>query len=221
MDLPPPSIIEQKVFLGFSEKLEIYRNASGLQGWCSVEKMSVLIDLILQEKLRIIVEIGVFGGKSLIPMAEALKINQEGKVFGIDPWSPVEALWGIKNRENRIFWGQIEYQEIYEDLLKKIEQLGLEEHIVLICSTSAKAEPIEEIDLLHMDGNHSLEAINHDVAKWVPLVRKGGVIVLNDLDWTEDKKQICAEAVHWLNENCEKEREYKSGSSTWGIWRKR
>ena len=52
-----------------------------LEGWCTDNKASILIDLILESKPTIIVEIGVFGGKSLVPMAFALKENNWGKAL--------------------------------------------------------------------------------------------------------------------------------------------
>jgi len=221
MDLPPPSEFESVIPFDLAVKLDAYSYMSELEGWCSLEKAAVLIDLILLEKPRIVVEIGVFNGKSLIPMACALKANEEGKIFGIDPWNTAEAVKGMKLIVNRVFWNQIDFDAIYRSLVEKIEQFNLEEQIVLIRSTSVDAAPIEDIDLLHIDGNHSEVASCQDVTKWVPLVRSGGAIVFNDMTWTEQGIKTTARAVSWLDENCEKEMEYTSDYSVFGIWRKR
>ena len=65
-----------------------------LEGWCSEQKASILVELVLKTRPEKIVEIGVFGGKSLVPMACALKENGSGKIYGIDPWSSAESVVG-------------------------------------------------------------------------------------------------------------------------------
>lgn len=201
-------------------KLEAFDLMFWLEGWCSREKMSVLIDLIFQEKLENLVEIGVFAGKSLLPMAYALKMNGKGKIFGIDPWDVVESVRGIENIENRIYWGMIDHEAIYSELIQKIDQFNLKDQVVLFRNTSQEASSIEQIDLLHIDGNHSKEASYLDVVKWTPLVRRGGFIVFNDITWSENGVCTMALAISWLDSQCEKVKQYQTDGSVWGIWRK-
>jgi hypothetical protein len=67
-------------------KAKISQALPFLEGWCSKEKACAFIDLVLQEKPQTCVEIGVFGGKSLLPVAMALKSLGQGIVIGVDPW---------------------------------------------------------------------------------------------------------------------------------------
>jgi hypothetical protein len=50
--------------------------------------------LIRREKPSVVVEIGVFGGRSLVPQALALRENKQGVVYGIDPYTAAAATEG-------------------------------------------------------------------------------------------------------------------------------
>jgi predicted O-methyltransferase YrrM len=188
-----------------------------LEGWCSHEKASILIDLIFQTHTQIIVEIGVFGGKSLIPMAYALKVQGSGRIFGIDPWDHRESAHGLTDEIHRNWWGNLDHGPILDTLRDKIDAFELKEQIQLIQNSSAGAEPIEEIDLLHIDGNHAEEHSFYDVLKWGPLVKKRGWIVFDDIGWEDNGADASACAVQWLNDHCIKYAEFVD-SSIWGIW---
>lgn len=185
-----------------------------LEGWCTKGKASVLIDLVLLSKPHKIVEIGVFGGKSLIPMAYALQANQIGTIFGIDPWDNQESVRGMDG-VNEEWWRNIDHEAILQGLIKKIALFDLEDQVRLIRSSSLDAPLIADIDFLHIDGNHSEEASLIDVKKWTPLVRQGGIIIFDDLNWSGTKS-----AVEWLNENCINFMDFR-GDNIWGIWIKK
>lgn len=182
-----------------------------LEGWCTKYKASVLIDLIYLTKAKTIVEIGVWGGKSVIPMAYALKQRGEGKIYGIDPWSTIPSVEGMDGA-NKEWWGAVNHDDILQGLVNRIALFELKNQIKLIRSTSENALPIPDIDLLHIDGNHSEKSSYFDVCKWGPLVKPGGLIVFDDIDWT-----TTGQAVQWLDENCTKVAEYKD-LNIWGVW---
>jgi len=192
-------------------KQEALQAMQELEGWCTGFKASVLMDLIFMTQAKTIVEIGVWGGKSLVPMAFALKYLGEGKAFGIDPWSHVESAEGMSGA-NKEWWSSVDHEAIYQGLVQKIRKFRLGNYINLVRRTSEDAEPIGNIDLLHIDGNHSEKTSLYDVCKWVPLVRKGGVIVFDDMTWGTTTL-----AVEWLNANCIKIADYQE-DNVWGVW---
>lgn len=194
-----------------SLKQRVYLSMDQLEGWCPKQKASILINLILMIKPKIVVEIGVFGGKSLVPMAYALKQNGFGKIYGIDPWTNAASVEGMDG-VNKEYWGSVNHIAIMQGLILKIREFGLEKYVKLIRDTSAAASPIPDIDILHIDGNHSEETSYIDATKWVPLVRKGGLVIFDDTNWSTTKK-----AVEWVDLHCIKLAEFK-GNNIWGIW---
>lgn len=192
-------------------KQDAYDSMDQLEGWCTKNKASVLIDIIFMLNPDTIVEVGVWGGKSLIPMAHALRANAKGMIYGIDPWDSNESADGMEGA-NLDWWSSVDHKMILQNLEKKIGEFGLQNQITLIKTTSQLAPVILDIDILHIDGNHSEKASTLDVSKWVPLVRKGGIIIFDDLNWGTNCK-----AVQWLDENCVKLAEFHEDNQ-WGVW---
>lgn len=213
----PPSHYESVVlkddrnFINQQVKQNAFSYMSQLEGWCSYNKASLLIDFIFMLEPKTVVEIGVFGGKSLIPMAAALKVVGKGKIYGIDPWDPLESIAGMEG-ENFNWWGHVDHKKILQGLKAKIVEFALEEQVALLATTSELAPYIPNIDILHIDGNHSEKAAYLDVNKWVPLVKKGGLIIFDDMTWGSNKS-----AVDWLDENCIRFVDFHE-SNDWGIW---
>ena len=76
---------------------------------------------------------------------------------------------------------------------------------------------IYNIDMLHIDGNHSEKTSFYDVTKWAPQVTSGGFIIFDDINWCENGTLTTGRAVQWLDEHCIKVGEF-SDSCVWGIW---
>ena len=183
-------------------KLEVSTHINSLEGWCTVEKALNFIDLVLEVKPKVCVELGVFGGKSLYPVAAALKLLDNGSsVIGVDPWDRFECIKyydPVKDEASLRWWGKLNIDFIYSSYLHMLKRFDLEPYVDTIRSTSEEAEPqIENIDIIHMDGNHSRLVSSLDVILYLPKVRKGGYIWMNDATWADR-----AEAVELLKEGC-------------------
>ena len=225
VDQVPPSHYEQVVEIDKRAdapwiKREAFSYMRKLEGWCSEEKAEILIDLILKVRPSIVVEIGVFGGKSLIPMAVALKANQKGMIYGIDPWDTQASMEELITEENKKYWALIDHEGIMRGLIDSIHEFDLASYIQLIRNTSEGTIPIHQIDILHIDGNHSEKTSYFDATKWVPLVRSGGWIIFDDITWNEEENYTTKRAVDWVNERCIKIGHFKDKGSEWGIWKK-
>lgn len=163
-----------------------------LPGWCSPRKAGKLIRFVLSEQARCCVELGVFGGSSLIPQALALQaLGAGGLVHGIDPYSTAEVLKSPPTRDvHSRFWQDLDLQQIKRDLLARLEQLSLRDFAILHQMTSDTAAQLfapECIDLLHVDGNHSTEQALRDVQTWLPKLRSGGILFIDDISWGLDR----------------------------------
>ncbi len=156
-----------------------------LEGWCSKEKAQHFIDLVFQCKPQVCVELGVYCGASLYPVAAALKHLDEGVVIGIDAWDKLECvkyLDPIEDEHHLAWWTKIDLSNCYVNLKKFIRRNGLDKSCVLLRKSSIKAvTDLGEIDILHIDGNPSEIIRTQEVLLYLPKVKTGGYIWFNDV----------------------------------------
>lgn len=177
---------------------QIKAEIPNLEGWVNWERGVEMADLIRKHKPIICVEIGVFGGRSLIAQALALRENGSGKIYGIDPWKKDAAFEG-ENDANKKWWDSINLNDIHTGTMQAIWRLGLDDQAIVIRCTSMNAWFLfrEGIDHLFVDGNHSEVSSCRDVELYVPLVKSGGIIIFDDTDWPSTQK-----AVKKMDETC-------------------
>jgi predicted O-methyltransferase YrrM len=70
--------------------------------------------------------------------------------------------------------------------------------------------------LLHIDGNHSEEASTSDVDLFMPLVKPGGVVFMDDLNWDSTKR-----AQEKMLDFCGEPRVEKGEAHCYGVYKKR
>ncbi len=183
-------------------KQHVCNELYSLHGWCTREKALNFIDLVLEVKPQVCVEIGVFGGRALFPVASTLKYLGQGVVIGIDPWDKIECMKYFEptdNPQHVDWWGKVDFNFIYRAFLDMLRKYKLEKYCQAMKSTSEKAAPkIETIDILYIDGNHAEQIALQDVQLYLPKVRQGGYIWMNDTTWTSLQP-----AVELLTENCD------------------
>jgi len=187
-------------------------DALPFDGWCSKQKAGCLIDLVMEVNPAVYVEIGVYAGRSLFPVASALKFLGKGVIIGIDPWDKEEMIKYFDTPEYAaisIWWSNINYENIYYSYLNMLKKFELEEYCITMKTTSKQAasEVIYPIDILYIDGNPSETCSTQDVLLYLPLVRPGGYIYLNDILWPT--KQRAAEL---LLQSCEIVRRFDNGN---------
>jgi len=186
-------------------------------GGCPLDKTIYMANLIIDHQMRRTVEIGVYRGRSFIPQALAHR-RTGGLVIGIDPYAAVAAQEADAPEriadEIKRWTERTDFDGIYSDLQGTVAQLGLSAHAKLIRATSddALAQVEYPIDMLHVDGNHDAEFVKKDIANYVPLLRDGGFLIVDDIDW--ESVSVC---LGDLDAHCDCIARF----DTWGVWRKR
>lgn len=155
-----------------------------LAGWCSREKALTIARIVLEERPKTCVEIGVFGGRSLMPCAAALRHNGDGEIYGIEAWSPNVAIENATNEANDDWWSKIDFAGIKREFYRFAAATNLTPHVRLIEAPSGRAAGLfDTIDFLHIDGSHSMVNAAEDVILYARKVRSGGIVVFDDVNW--------------------------------------
>jgi predicted O-methyltransferase YrrM len=170
-------------------------NYTTLPGWCTIEKANKLIELVSSCKPTLTVELGVFGGRSLLALALASKKeNPNSKVIGVDAWEAIASLEGTNDKANDDWWATINYTEIHKIAKQIMIDNNVDSIVELWKGKSAdvlyKFE-FESIDILHQDSNHSEEVSCKEVELYHSKVKKGGYWIFDDANWrTTQKAQL-------------------------------
>lgn len=135
-------------------------------------------DLLTNVKPKTVVELGTHYGTSLWSFAQAAKDNAlDTELFAVDTWQG-EAHAGLYGEEvfetvaaiKRSFYSKGSF-EIY--FLRKTFNEALADF------------KNNTIDLLHIDGLHSYEAVHHDFEAWLKKMKKNGIILFHDIEVNE------------------------------------
>lgn len=169
-------------------------------GWCSREKARTLALLVLALKPNVVVEIGVFAGKSAIPMALALKHLDHGEIVCIDPWENKAASEGYVGDNHEWWSNRVNMDSIYKSFMVNVVKFQVTKYMNIKREKSDSVTPPDNISLLHVDGSHTIQALK-DVQRFAVKVIRGGVVVMDDIDWTNDGEAHVSKAVDWLKEN--------------------
>jgi hypothetical protein len=127
--------------------------------------------LVSETKPNIIVELGTHSGNSYFTFCQAVQENKLSTLcYAIDTWQG-EAHAGY-------------YDETVFNNVNKYNQENYRGFSYLLRTTfdeAVKQFADNSIDLLHIDGLHTYEAVKNDYETWLPKVKEGGVILFHDI----------------------------------------
>ena len=147
--------------------------------------------------IKTYLEIGVYNGTS---MSYVVAEESEKKCYGIDLF---EDIVKTVRKDKQWFYnaeqgGKSNYYST-EEVTKNVESNNVNSKLSLIKGNSHNKKTInklkkqlgtEKIDLLFIDGGHKYEDVKQDFENYAPLVKEGGIIVLDDYtdEWWGVKK---------------------------------
>ncbi len=148
----------------FSEAVKL----DGNNTW--VQHIPFAFFLISYMKPKTIVELGVHTGESYFAFCQAVKhLGLDAKCYGIDTWEG-DAHTGFYG--DGIFKSLLNYQdENYKDF-SMLMRMRFDQ---AVCNFKDKS-----IDVLHIDGYHTYEAVKHDFEKWLPKLKDFGAVLFHD-----------------------------------------
>jgi glycosyltransferase involved in cell wall biosynthesis len=178
-------------------------------GGSSFAKVSLVAALAELQRLTTFIEIGVYRGRSFFPIAWSFA-RRQGMSFGVDPYTRAAAieadLPGEVADTVRRFIETTDYERLYREAQQRLFELGLQGSAHLLRLTSDSAIEMfrrmnTQAGLVHVDGNHDTRCVTADVANYVPLLREGGLLVLDDINWSSVQPafQYCSERLDLIH----------------------
>ncbi|NNC81493.1 MAG: glycosyltransferase [Acidimicrobiales bacterium] len=136
--------------------------------WGHLPFMFSVVDLM---RPRRFVELGTHFGASFFAAAQAAKrLDFPMEAIAIDSW------------EGEYHTGGYD-ESVYESVVRVIDDRGYENVTLLRMLFDEGAAEFAEssIDLLHIDGLHTYDAVKHDYETWIDAVVPGGLVMFHDI----------------------------------------
>jgi hypothetical protein len=187
-----------------------------MSGWAPEVKIRDMVKLTLDAKPKLHVELGLYAGRSFLPVAWALKQNGSGRAIGIDPYTNDACTEGWPADQDHTGWDTNPLEPYYQELMKTASDQDLLDFFEVWKKRSTDVVTRfedESIDVLHVDGNHSELTSYRDVTEWLPKVKRGGYIWSDDAHMPTTKK-----AFDFLDRECELVKNYpdeRAGHPSW------
>ncbi|QFR34840.1 glycosyltransferase [Ancylobacter sp. TS-1] len=160
-------------------------------GGSPLDKLYVMAGLGERLDLKSFVEIGVYRGRSLFPLAWSFA-GRGGRSYGIDPFSRAAAFEtdlppDLRERVTE-FIATTDYDDLHDEAVRRCAELQLAASCELIRETSDRAIVTLRArgivaDMVHVDGNHDRLQALRDVSSYIGLMAEGAILVIDDTDW--------------------------------------
>lgn len=153
-----------------------------LQGWHSGHPY--LARAIAELRPRLVIEVGVWKGASVVTMArEMQRLNLDGVVIAIDTWLGSSEHYQEKFAADLDF--EFGYPRLYRKFMANICHEGLTGQVVPLPLDSINAFQLLKAkglrpDVLHIDAGHDYLSVMADLNAWWPELAPGGVLIGDD-----------------------------------------
>jgi GT2 family glycosyltransferase len=136
-----------------------------------VEHIPFAFELINKLRPAVIVELGVFHGVSYFSFCQAVQASElSSTCYGIDSW-----------------YGDEHASFLNEDVFEKVSSYNHENYAAFShlirseFSAALNSFGDKSIDLLHIDGLHTYEAVKNDFETWLPKLSDSSIVLFHDI----------------------------------------
>jgi predicted O-methyltransferase YrrM len=136
-----------------------------------IDHLPFAYDLVAALRPRLLVELGTHKGLSYFTFCQAMKEHAiDGVCYAVDTFEGDdhtakydESVFKSVNAHNREHYHGFSYllRMLFDDALTHFAA--------------------ESVDIVHVDGLHTYEAVSEDFANWLPKVRPGGLMLFHDV----------------------------------------
>lgn len=136
-----------------------------------VDHIAFAYDVVAEVQPSLLVELGTQGGTSYFAFCQSVKENDLDTVcFAVDTW------------EGEKHTGAYD-EEVFDSVnfYNRQHYPGFSYLMRMLFSEAAGHFGDESIDLLHIDGLHTYDAVSEDFRTWFPKVRPGGIVLFHDV----------------------------------------
>jgi hypothetical protein len=153
------------------------------QGWNSDHQY--LTEAIESIRPEIVVEVGVWKGRSVMNMARKMQeLSINGVIIAVDTWLGSSEHWLDGGMFNDLMI-QNGCPTLYQTFLSNIKSNGLDEYVLPLPMTSICASEILKSksispSVIHLDAGHDFASVTSDLTAWWPLLAKDGVFIGDD-----------------------------------------
>jgi hypothetical protein len=119
---------------------------------------------------NVVVELGTHNGVSFAAFCEAMQRGCiPGRCYAVDTWKGDEH---AGHYDETIFQNLSAFNFAHYGAFSELIRLSFDEALSYF--------PDQSIDLLHVDGLHTYEAVSHDFSSWLPKLSDQAVVLLHD-----------------------------------------
>ena len=159
--------------------------ARNMSGWNSDHRY--LAEAIVRYRPGIVVEVGVWMGRSVITMARAMRdCGCDGVIIAVDTWLGSSEHWLDPQQGQNL--GRLHgYPQFYWNFLANIVAEGLQDFVLPLPLDSASASQVLSRCalrpmLVHLDAWHDYTSVSLDLNRWWSLLQPGGMLIADDYD---------------------------------------
>ena len=136
-----------------------------------VDHLPFAYDLVEAIRPAVLVELGVYNGLSFFTFCQAITEHDiDAVAYGIDCW---------EGDEHTEFYDDSIYQGVADHA--RAHYRGISYLLKMYFKDALAHFEDASVDLLHIDGLHTYEAVREDFQSWYPKVKPGGIVLFHDV----------------------------------------